>query len=306
MNFKNIKIALAQYPITAFTQIQEWQKHVKNWVEKAVENQAYYLIFPEYGAMELTSLLSSEARADLSQQAQKLLPFKELFEKTYLDLAVQYKVYIVAPSFPVYENDKTTLNRVFLFSPDGQIQFQDKLHMTRFEEEEWNVQAGPSTVKIFRTKHFNFSIMTCFDIEFALPSLVAAHAGAYVLFAPSCTETIKGANRVHIGARARALENQLYVGVSQVVGVAEWSPAVDINYGFAALYGPPDVGFEDSGEQVCGEPQLAKWIYAEVKPSHVEKVRKHGAVLNFKKHEQIFTESKLLEKLPYKVELIEF
>ena len=71
--------------------------------------------------------------------------------------------------------------------------------MTRFEDEDWNIKAGEQTIKVFKIKDFRFSISTCFDVEFAALAIAAAQAGAQVLFAPSCTETMKGLNRVHLG-----------------------------------------------------------------------------------------------------------
>ena len=68
-------------------------------------------------------------------------------------------------------------------------------------------------------------IAICYDIEFPLIAHAMARAGAELILAPSCTDTIAGANRVHVGARARALENQVYVAVAPTVGQAPWSPA---------------------------------------------------------------------------------
>ncbi|MCC6703139.1 MAG: hypothetical protein IT221_16530 [Fluviicola sp.] len=71
---------------------------------------------------------------------------------------------------------------------------------------------------------------------------------AKLILAPSCTETIRGATRVHIGARARAMEQQIYVGVAQTIGNAEWSLAVDINYGFAENYASPNKNQPEEGQ----------------------------------------------------------
>jgi translation initiation factor IF-1 len=52
---------------------------------------------------------------------------------------------------------------------------------------------------------------------------------------------------VRVGAMARALEGQCVVVHAPVVGPADWSPAVDLNTGAAAIYGPPDLGFPATG-----------------------------------------------------------
>ena len=91
-----------------------------------------------------------------------------------------------------------------------------------------------------------------------------AMAGADLVLAPSCTDTMAGANRVHVGARARALENQIYVAVAPTVGEAPWSPAVDVNVGWAALYATPDRGFPEDGILAKGELNAPGWIFADL------------------------------------------
>lgn len=287
MESLTVNVAAAQYNLDFFKTFEAWQSKIQKWVENAVEQKAQYLLFPEYGAMELTSLLSEQDRNNLKSQALKLLPMIDNFKITFSSLSQKYGVYIIAPSVPFYQNETLTTNRVFIFAPNGKIDFQDKFFMTRFEEEEWNVQSGENIIKIFETDNLKFSISTCFDIEFSFPALAASHAGAEIIFAPSCTETVKGAHRVHLGARARALENQNYVIVSQTVGEAKWSPAVDINYGYAGFYATPDVGFPDDGVIQVGQSNEPGWIFQSLRLSHIQRVRSSGAVFNFKKHQDL-------------------
>jgi len=47
------------------------------------------------------------------------------------------------------------------------------------------------------------------------------------------------------------------------------------------------VGFPDDGIIQKGEPNHPGWIYAELRMSHLQKVRDLGAVFNFKSHMQI-------------------
>lgn len=284
MESLNVIVASAQYPLDFFKNIHEWQEKTRQWVEKAVNAQAQILLFPEYGSMEITSLFSESDRQDLKSQAQNFLLYIDQFKATYAHLSQKHGVYIVAPSLPFFQSENVTTNRVFVFAPNGKIEFQDKFFMTRFEDEEWSVNAGEKVIKVFDTKKFKFSISTCFDVEFSFPALAASQAGAQIIFAPSCTETIKGANRVHIGARARALENQNYVVVSQTIGEAKWSPAVDINYGYAGFYTTPDVGFPDDGILQIGEANQPGWIIQSLRLSHIDRVRSSGAVFNYKQH----------------------
>lgn len=288
-----IRVAAAQYPITFFREEAEFYTKTEAWVREAVFLGASYLLFPEYGAMELTSLLPEAERADLKSQARGLRPFVESFLSHFSQLAKKYQCYILAPSLPIDQSENLTTNRVYIFSPTGQCEYQDKIFMTRFEDEEWGVQGGEPEIKIFETANLKFAVATCFDVEFAFPALAAAQNGAQVLFVPSCTETVRGANRVHIGARARALENQMYVVVSQTVGQARWSPAVDENNGFAAVYATPDTGFPEDGIINAGAWNKEQWLTSDLNLQLLENVRKEGRVFNFKTHQNLVSQGQL-------------
>ena len=90
-------------------------------------------------------------------------------------------------------------------------------------------------------------ILICYDAEFPLLGRALQRRGQRSSSSPSCTEGVAGYTRVKIGAMARALENQCVVVQAPTVGAADWCPAVDLNTGAAAIYGPPDHGFPDTG-----------------------------------------------------------
>jgi len=280
----HIIIAAAQYPITEHASFDYWKSHVERWVADAVRQNAQLLLFPEYGAMELVSIFSEEIRNNIRQQVYELNSIKNDFCSVFADLAKKYNTIIVAPSIPVIEAGRN-VNRVHVFSPKGLVGYQDKFFMTRFENEEWGIQSAVKNLTLFEASWGSFGIQICYDVEFPLGSRILSSAGASLIVAPSCTETKRGATRVHIGARARALENQIYLAVSQTVGEAQWSPAVDINYGFSALYCTPDIDFPEEGIISAREPQNEGWLIQSVDFTKIEMVRKEGQVFNFKDQE---------------------
>ncbi|MBB6002870.1 carbon-nitrogen hydrolase family protein [Arcicella rosea] len=282
-----VTFASAQYPISQHASLEDWRKHTENWVLNAVQQKAQLLLFPEYGSMELVSIFAEEIQANIHQQVRELQNLKEEFCDFFASLAIQHQVIIVAPSFPVLENSKI-FNRAFVFSPKGLIGFQDKFFMTRFENEEWGIDAAePKILTLFEAEWGSFGIQICYDVEFALGSQLLAQAGASLILAPSCTETIRGATRVHVGARARALENQAFTIVSQTVGNAVWSPAVDINYGFAGFYTTPDKEMPEEGIISTKKPQEIGWLIETLDFSAIEKVRNDGQVFNYKDHQRL-------------------
>ena len=289
---KKIKVSSAAYSLTELSDIESWKEKIKSWVFKASEEKSNLILFPEYGGMELSSLLIENQRKDLINQHVFLKKYLTIFIEHFKSLAIEFKIIISAPSLPVFcELKQKVVNRTFCFSPGGNYDYQDKIFMTRFEDESWGVQSGGNKVKIFKTPHFSFCIMTCFDIEFPWPAIRASIAGAEIVLVPSCTETIKGANRVHIGAKARALENQNYTVVSQTVLNAEWSEAVDKNFGFVGFYSTPDVGLPDDGVLYNSAAQIEGLYSFDLNISLINKVRNQGAVFNFKKNVEFLTEN---------------
>ncbi len=257
-----LRLACSQYPIGQFADLAAWRAKLDAWVGEAAGHGAKLLLFPEYGAMELASLLIAELQADLLGQIAAMQAFLPDYLAHHAALARQHRVSIVASSFPVRQADGRFVNRAHVFAPDGSMAWQDKRQMTRFEREEWIIQSG-SGLHVFDTGlGCRFGVAVCYDVEFPLITRALAEAGADLVLAPSCTDTLAGLHRVHVGARARALESQIYLGVAQTVGEARWSPAVDINRGQAGIYATPDRGFPDDGVLALGETDKPGWTYA--------------------------------------------
>jgi predicted amidohydrolase len=171
------------------------------------------------------------------------------------------------------------VNRATVYGPDGVIGHQDKQIMTRFEREEWDI-APAHGLTVFDTPLGRIGVLICYDAEFPLLGRALAEAGAEIILVPSCTEGVAGYTRVKVGAMARALENQCIVVQSTTVGAAEWCPAVDLNTGAAAIYGPPDLGFPETGILAQTDLNQPGWAVATIDPSAIDMVRRNGAVLN--------------------------
>lgn len=285
----SIRVAAAQYPITQHKSLDHWRLHTEQWIAKAARQNAEILLFPEYGSMELVSLFSDEIRADIRWQVRELDSLKADFCETFTTLTRKYQVTIIAPSFPVLEADKI-YNRAFVFTEKGLVGFQDKFFMTRFENEEWGINSGPKQLTVFEADWGSFGIQICYDVEFPIGSQYLCEAGASLILSPSCTETIRGATRVHVGARARALENQCFAAVSQTIGNAEWSPAVDVNYGFGAFYTTPDKNLPEEGIISKSDIQKEGWLIETLDFEKIRQVRADGQVFNYKDLQRLNTQ----------------
>lgn len=241
------RLAACQYAIELIETWEDYAKHVAAIVAEAKAKGAELLLLPEYSAMALTGQLPKDVRSDLHgsiEAMQSLIPsWVELCE----ELAREHQILFQPGSAPVKDADGKFRNRAWLFGPDGLIGYQDKQIMTRFEREQWFIDAGVDGLKAFDTPIGKLGILICYDNEFPMLGRRLAEMGVELVLAPSCTDTLAGSYRVRIGAQARALENQFAVLSSPTAGDAPWSPAVDENRGRAALYVPSDYGMPANG-----------------------------------------------------------
>ena len=270
-------LAAAQYPIDRFESWQAYADKLAGWVEQAARGGAKLAVFPEYGAMELAALAGERAgdlQASLEAVAARVDDLCELFGS----LAARHGLHLLAPTIPT-PVARGHVNRAHLFAPNGKVGVQDKLVMTRFEREEWDIAAS-APLRLFGTELGKIGINICYDSEFPLLARAQVEAGMELLLVPSCTDSEHGYWRVRLGAQARALEGQCYAVQSPTVGLAEWNPAVDVNRGAAGVFAPPDRGMPASGVIALGEMDQAQLLFAEVDLANVARLRADGGVLN--------------------------
>lgn len=273
------KIATAQYPIGSPMSWAEYEAKIASWIHDAATAGASVLVFPEYFSMELVHLFADPIRKSLSLQLESLQEVAQPFIDLFSQQALANKLHIVAGTFPIRDADGLYRNRCFLFYPDGHHAHQDKVQMTRFENEQWKISPG-NHIRTFDTDLGRIGINICYDSEFPILARRQVEAGADLIVVPSCTDTLAGYWRVRIGCQARALENQCYVVQSPTVGQAPWSEAVDVNIGAAAVYTPVDYGFPDNGVLNVGELNQPQWVYADVDLANIAHIRSNGQVFN--------------------------
>jgi len=274
-----MKIATATYPIDWHDNWASYEAKISRWVAEAADAAADLLVFSEYGAMELASLAGAEVAADVEQSMLAVAALLPKANALYAQLATEHNLHILGASAPCYDGHARPSNRAVFFAPNGTQAYQDKQIMTRFERDPMNMRTG-GPLTIFDTALGRIGVIICYDSEFPNLARALVEAGVEILLAPSCTSSLAGYWRVRIGSMARALESQCVVVHSPTTGDAAWNPTVDVNIGAAAIYGPPDMGFPDTGvlaEGVLNEPA---WVYGNVSLDAIRAVRADGRVLN--------------------------
>ncbi|MGB5863613.1 MAG: carbon-nitrogen hydrolase family protein [Sulfitobacter sp.] len=271
-----MRVATAAYPLDVLQSWAQYEDKIAAWVAQAAANGATFLVFPEYGAMELATLDGLDVAGDLERSLFAVSDRLEAADALHVKLAAQYGVHIVAASAPA-ATDTRPVNRARLITPDGKIGVQDKQIMTRFERDIWGVIGG-GPLQVFETAIGRIGILICYDSEF--PLLGRALESCDIIAVPSVTEALAGYWRVRIGAMARALENQCVTVMSSIVGQADWSDALGSCVGAGGVFCPPDTGFPPTGVLAAGEICVPGWSYADVDIEAIAHVRRDGVVLN--------------------------
>lgn len=280
MSISSIRVAASQHNIPP--SIQSWEEYantLRQQADTAAERGSTLLVFPEYVSLLLVPLLPPAHRLTLHGQLNGLQQYATAFLQLFTDIAQSTGSWVVAPSFPLTLDSTTLVNRAWICGPQGQQHWQDKHHMTRFENELFAMSPG-SGLTVVDTGHCRFGVAICYDSEFPDQVHALARQGAQIIAVPSCTDSLAGYHRVMYCARARAIENQCFLIQAPLRGEAPWCDAIDINVGMAGIFSPVDRGFPEDGTLALGTT-ADDWVIADCDLNAMEAVRRDGQVLNW-------------------------
>jgi predicted amidohydrolase len=274
---ERLRVASLQYFIRPVQSVEQFKEQVTGLVETAADYGCKLVLFPEYFTIQLLTV--GDVRRPIKDQVRDLAAHAPMFVDLMSELAQRHGLYILAGTLPLVDpGTQAVHNEAFLFSPDGRHGTQGKLHMTRFESEEWLVRSRGG-LRIFSTALGKLAVTICYDVEFPEIARAAARAGANILLVPSCTDDRQGFLRVRYCAHARAIENQMYVIVSHTVGSLPMVPAVSLNYGQAAILTPSDFAFSRDGILAEGHPNQEMMVIGELNMETIAHTRTSGTVL---------------------------
>jgi predicted amidohydrolase len=278
---RKLRIGSVQYNVRRIKSAEDFYAQVMGVLTAAQDYRCDLLVFPEYFTVQLLSLIeaSDSTHRDLLQIAQMESRFKEFFSAKAQKMGLN----IVAGTIPVKRGEDLR-NASFVFSANGNVDSQEKLHMTRFEKEEWLVKGGDA-LKVFEFGFGKIAINICYDIEFPELGRAAAQAGAEIIVCPSCTDDRRGWYRVRACAAARAIENQVYVVQSSTVGTLAGVPAAHLNYGQSGILCPSDHLFARDGVVAEGVVCEESFVFADVDLDWLTETRTNGTVLTLRDSE---------------------
>ncbi|TWU59801.1 (R)-stereoselective amidase [Rubripirellula tenax] len=270
---QTVRIAAVQYLLRSIKDWDEFENQVRFVMKAAGDYKPQFVMFPEIFTTQLLSFMDTN---DLRKAVRGLDEFTERYTQLFVELAKQWGMYIIGGSHPTITDGKL-LNTAYLFSPEGQIFTQDKIHLTRWEKEKWQGDPGQH-VRVFDTAYGRISILICYDIEFPELARMVCEQGADIIFVPSCTDDKQGFWRVRYCCHARAIENQVYVAVTGTVGNLTVE-GLGLHFGQGAIITPSDFPFARDGVAAEGVPNMEQIVIADVDLSKLVSNRINGTTI---------------------------
>ncbi|MEB3370523.1 nitrilase-related carbon-nitrogen hydrolase [Saccharopolyspora mangrovi] len=214
-----LTVATAQLELRAETSLDTYVEHVDALVERAAAEGAELVVFPE---MSSTGLLGSITDHTVTTQSivsdyWDVLPryIDDIVDSTIAS-AHNHGITVLGGSHNRRADDGTLRNTAYLVHPDGRVEQQDKMHLTP-QEHSLGTRGGDQLL-ITQIGPFTAGLLICADIQFPELSRYLVRNGVDLILCPSLTWNRRGVHRVRTGCQARAIENQLYVVMSPLVG----------------------------------------------------------------------------------------
>ncbi|KAI9682251.1 MAG: hypothetical protein M1817_000305 [Caeruleum heppii] len=264
-----LKLALIQLPTTASKAANLLLARTK--VLEASRAGASLIVLPE-------CFNSPYGTSFFPRYAETLLPSppSEVQSPTYHALAAlarDSKSYIVGGSIPEFVPEtKNYHNTSLTFSPEGHLlATHRKVHLfdidipgkIKFRESD-ALSAGDKITIVEVPPYGKIGIAICYDIRFPELATIAARQGCFLLVYPGAFNLTTGALHWSLQARARAMDNQVYVALC--------SPARDMQAEYHA-WGHSMV--VDSNAQVVAEAgEGDEIVYAELNGDRIEETRR--------------------------------
>jgi predicted amidohydrolase len=214
-----LTLALTALELRPERSVEDYLRHTARLTGRAAQAGADVVVFPELAS---TGLLASWPDGEVTAATvadgywKHLTGLYDDIVAGHADQAGRHGITVLGGSHNRLADDGSLRNTAVLIGPDGSVQTQDKLHLT--PQEHALGTTGGDQLLVTRIGPFTAGVLICADIQFPELSRHLVERGVDLILCPSLTWNRRGVHRVRTGALARAMENQLYVAMSPLVG----------------------------------------------------------------------------------------
>ncbi len=267
-----LRVASVAWKLRAPRSDSKYFAHLHDFVSQAHDEGAQVIVFPELHSLELLPLGQPLKE---TQAPDFLAEYASSLEEWYQRIAESSGLTIVGGSH-FREQDGEIYNVGSVAYPSGLISLAAKNNLTAYERDVWQILPGEGV----QMSEDGLGVTICYDSEFPGAARALAEAGTRLLCVPAWTETQRGFQRVRWSCLARAVENQMFVVHSALLGGFGEEP-VPTSYGSAAIIAPSVEPFPVEAimrESVLNEEGL---IIADLDFDLIDEARKGGEVNNW-------------------------
>lgn len=271
-----VRLAVVQYEVRPVPDFDAFATQTEFFVDVGADKGSDFIVFPE---LYTTQLLSVRTVARAEEAVRIVAEYTPQYLELLASLAVKYDINIVGGS-QFTEEEGRLFNVAYLFRRDGTLEKQYKLHVTADERRWWGLQGG-KRLKVFDTDRGPVAILVGYDVMFPELGRVAADAGARIVFAPFSASDRSEYLSHQACARARAIENHVYVVTSGVVGNLPFVDNADVHYGVSGIYTPCDVSFARDGIAAETTPNIEAVLLQDLDLELLRRHRRTGTYRNW-------------------------
>jgi predicted amidohydrolase len=230
-----MKVSSINFKINKISHKDDFFNHVNTVLLEAIQKDAELIVLPEYTVAELYSLFPSYSEEDAPSL---LVRYAKEYVSTLEEFSKKHSVTIVGGTF--FSDAFGGISNVCpITSNTHATRFQIKNQLVSYENQIQKLSRG---TKIEILDDTRIGVLICYDSEFPEYCRTLCQAGMQILCVPSSTETVHGFNRVRFSCLARAIENQIYVIHSALVGSINKEPH-PTSYGSSAVISPCSAEF---------------------------------------------------------------
>ncbi|MBM3699402.1 MAG: carbon-nitrogen hydrolase family protein [Actinobacteria bacterium] len=195
-------------------------------------------------------------------------------------LSKKLSVYIVGGSIPEKDDEGRIYNTSFVFDRNGRLAAKHrKIHLFDVCIEngicfkESAVLSHGKSMTVFETEFCKAGVAICYDIRF--PELIRKMTleGAGIIIVPAAFNMTTGPAHWHVTARARAIDNQVYIVLASPARNPK-SPYIAYGHSMAVNPWGKIISEATTGQQI---------IFAEIDPEYMRKIRQELPLLKHRR-----------------------
>lgn len=265
---RNVKISVTQFRLRPHKNFESFTDSVLSFMKNKVD----IVVFGEWltlGLLAINMDLRRAKPADIKKVSMYTDNYIEFFSKL-----AREKNQIIVGGTTVEEYNGKYYDTCFIFDPYGKIHKHRKTHLFPLERNEWGMSED-DTLNMIKIHDIKIGTCICYESQIPECSRTLALKGAEMIFCPSLTLTEAGYHRIRHACEARAIENQLIMVMSSVVG--NLHPMEIQGIGRSSILSPCDIPWPSDGIVADGIMNRAMVVTSRINIDDIYVTREKGA-----------------------------